>query len=1225
MKIKKLLALLLCLCLVLPLCSAAFATGNEGDPTPAAATATPAADPAEPAAATPTPETPAADPAATPAPAADLETPAADPTEAPTCNCGAEGDAAHAETCPLYVAPTASTATPAAPADPTPAAEIDTAAIVERLLAAATWQELAESVEALTDAEIAALSEEQIAAIEARFDALEPDPLPPVVIDETADAPVESEIIRPSRNYSNAAPFRDPVSGPAKMRLMAARAANAENSGMEIDKQAVKNADGSYTITLEAYATGAKVITEVTEEIPTDIVLVLDQSGSMTDPIGTVRFDAYEHRNGGKYTNDEHYQNRHNGGDANLYYPLGDGSYASVSVTVEQKLSYKKITDGRNNDDGGWGESYTNYWDNRNNLYALVKGEYAKVTVNREWISSGIFRGYYKYTYTLPDGTGIATSDYDSGEPTFTGTDDNVLYLGSVDESQNVYTYTYTDSTGATQIIGTSTGANTQFPTTLYERVVNQNAGGSRLSALKSALNSFTSAVNTKAAGEDGALGTADDINHRIAVVGFAAAEVGNPGNWTNSEIFVGATQTRYDNLTTQTYLDALQDMSTQDGQSNVSASIGALDASGGTNTDLGLEMANSILNANPVASGEKRNRVIIVFTDGVPGRSGFDDNVASRAIGEAGTAKSAGVTVYTVGIFSGADASSAGNSNGTETEKANWFMQSMSSNNGTPRNPSYYLSAADSGTLSNIFKQISDNIETGGSSSTLTEEAVIKDIVSPQFSLPAGATASNITLETYHCTGKDATTGEYTWNKNADAMGATATVSGSNVSVTGFNFSKNYVGTVTENGVITGYHGDKLVITFTVNEREGFLGGNGVFTNTSAGVYENGTATDPILTFDRPAVNVPIPAVTVTAQDKAVYLLNGLTADALRSGAVVKVGDVPLDLTKAGQNFGLEPWQTEYVDITVKIQDKDGNVITSDLSDLTEDQTYTISVTVTPKPVPAGVTPSGEAATEQTNSGNAKISVYKPELTAADSTIYLGQTADYAANFDAATGIVWKHGTTVADTTTMGPAPVLTVGYNPTAGAFTQDTDVKMTTAIGQNDVTAHTTFINDTDDHDNGTDKHQFTVFVKTCSLTVTKAGSGSMTNGTETHIFTVTGPNGISLKIAVQGNGSKTIVGLPVGEYVVTEDTNWSWRYADGKTGSATLEASETGAHKTVTITNANPTTKWLSGDNFKVNTFAASAQQSAAAPMTELKVAGAAPAILPDGTVQLGINE
>lgn len=1200
MKIKKLLALLLCLCLVLPLCSAAFATGNEGEPAAAAAT--------------PTPETPAADPAATP-------TPAADPTEAPACSCGAEGDAAHAATCPLYVAPAATpTAEPAEPGNAAPAAEIDTAAIVERLLAAATLEELAELVEALTDAEIAALSEEQIAAIEARFDALEPDPLPPVVIDETADAPVESEIIRPSRNYSNAAPFRDPVSGPAKMRLMAARAANAENSGMEIDKQAVKNADGTYTITLEAYATGAKVITEVTEEIPTDIILVLDQSGSMKDPIGTVEFVAYTDT-----TNSHHYGVRHNGGNANLYHKLTDGSYASVSVTVEQTISYDKITNGRNN---------RYYYNNRGNLYALVGGEYAKVTLTRD---RDFFWQDYTYTYTIPNNTVIATSTGDSKTPSFSGTDDNVLYLRVADESQNVYTYTYTDADGVTQTIGTSTGANTPFPTTLYKRVVNPNAGGSRLSALKNALNSFTSAVNTKAAGADGELGTADDINHRIAVVGFASGAWydGQNYNYRNTEVFVGANQYRYGNAAKGVYASAFQSMDTAAGQANVSASIGALSADGGTLTQLGVEMANGILAANPVATGEKRNRVVIVFTDGAPGWSGYDSDVANAAISQAQTAKNAGVTVYSVGIFSGADATSAGNKNGNDTEKANWFMQNLSSNNGTPRNPSYYLSAADSGTLSNIFQQISDNIETGGSSSTLTEEAVIKDIVSPQFSLPAGATASNITLETYHCTGKDATTGEYTWNKNPNAMGATATVSGSNVSVTGFNFSENYVGTVTENGVITGYHGDKLVITFTVNEREGFLGGNGVFTNTSAGVYENGTATDPILTFDRPAVNVPIPAVTVTAQDKAVYLLNGLTADTLRSGAVVKVGDVPLDLTKAGQNFGLEPWQTEYVDITVKIQDKDGNVITSDLSDLAQDQTYTISVTVTPKPVPAGVTPSGEAATEQTNSGNAKISVYKPELTAADSTIYLGQTADYADNFNAATGIAWKHGTTVADATTMGPAPTLTIGYNPTAGAFTQDTDVKMTTAINGNNVTAHTTFINTTDDHENGLDMHQFTVFVKTCSLTVTKTGSGSMTNGTETHIFTVTGPNGISLRIAVQGNGSKTIVGLPVGDYTVTEDTNWSWRYADNKTGSATLEASETGAHKTVTITNANPTTKWLSGDNFKVNTFtapvntavpyAAPAQQSAAAPLAGLKVAGAAPAILPDGTVQLGIHE
>lgn len=60
-------------------------------------------------------------------------------------------------------------------------------------------------------------------------------------------------------------------------------------------------------------------------------------------------------------------------------------------------------------------------------------------------------------------------------------------------------------------------------------------------------------------------------------------------------------------------------------------------------------------------------------------------------------------------------------------------------------QNPSYYLSAADAESLKNIFQQISDQIETGGSSTTLSSEAVVKDIISQQFCLPAGTTAEQI------------------------------------------------------------------------------------------------------------------------------------------------------------------------------------------------------------------------------------------------------------------------------------------------------------------------------------------------------------------------------------------------------------------------------------------------------------------------------------------------
>ena len=371
--------------------------------------------------------------------------------------------------------------------------------------------------------------------------------------------------------------------------------------------------------------------------------------------------------------------------------------------------------------------------------------------------------------------------------------------------------------------------------------------------------------------------------------------------------------------------------------------------------------MAQRILSANPVQPNETRNRVVIVFTDGAPTSfNGFEKDVADNAITYAGTIKTAGATVYTIGIFAGANAVSAGTEpkgdlgqNSSSLNSAcNWFMQQVSSNNGTPRTPSYYLSAADAGSLSNIFQQISDNIETGGSSSTLTEESVVRDIISPQFTLPAGTTASDITLETYACTGKDGDT--YTWRQNDTAMGATATIDGNSVSVTGFDFSENYVGTVTNHASVT-YRGHKLVIRFSVKPQPGFLGGNNVPTNAGAGVYENKDSETPVREFPQPTVNVPIQPVTVAAQDYNVYLLGGLTASQLQSCPTVQVGSISLNLTKATDSdhpYGLEPWQTAYVDITVSLTGPDGSPVT-DLAQLRADTSCAVSVTVSPKTEP--------------------------------------------------------------------------------------------------------------------------------------------------------------------------------------------------------------------------------------------------------------------------------
>ena len=955
-----------------------------------------------------------------------------------------------------------------------------------------------------------------------------------------------------------------------------AYADNEPDSGMKISKTATANADGSYTIMLEAFATGSTVITEQKTDIPTDIVLVIDQSGSMNDPIGGYTYTAY--RTGGynsrNYHNDEYYPLRHNGGSENLWHKLNNNEY--IAVSVEQKMVYTAIS--------GW--SNRNYYDNQNSLYCLVSGEYKSVAVRRE----GHLFSADEYWYTM-DGQQILYTTGDSSIPNFG-------QYAPLYQSVKKYTYSYTLN-GVTTVIEESFGDGSSPDTQFYRRDYSSSAGGTRLNALKNAATTFANAVAAKAAGADGDISTpADNVNHRIAVVGFASGQYYNGTNYNygNTEVFVGSNQYKYGSAAQGQYGNAFQDMNTSTGVGNVSASIGTLSADGGTLTNLGLEMGNGIFGANPIAEGEKRNRVVIVFSDGVPGWSGYDSNTANSAITQAETAKNTyGATVYSIGIFPGADATSAGNQNGNETEKANWFMQQVSSNNGTPQSPSYYLSAADAGTLNSIFQQISDQIETGGTTSTLTSDAVVKDIISPQFTLPAGTTAANITVETYACTGKNAND-DYTWSNNNSTMGATASISGDQVNVTGFNFSENYVGTVTEGDSVT-YRGHKLVISFKVQPKAGFLGGNEVYTNTSAGIYENNTAENPLLTFDRPTVNVPIKDVTVTAKDKNVYLKGEVTADQLKDGAEISVGNVKLDLSKAtdaDKPYGLDPWQAEYVDITVAVKDKDGNVISDKLDNLTEDTTYTIKVTVTPKTT--GSTGSaGTPATEKSgeNTPAANINVFKPELTFKDSTAYYGETVpannDYSSNY-VANSEKWKNGgkySTDDGVQMIGTKPTLDITYTPDeskleGGKYTkQDVPVSATVKIGTENVNEHTTFVHQDCTTACGWENPAtpgtpaFLIHIQTCTLSITKQGGAD----NESYVFDVLKDGEKYSEVTVWGNSTETLVELPIGTYTISENAGWSWRYSANNGGSAALTAQNpTGS---ITCVNTKNNNQWLNG--------------------------------------------
>lgn len=958
--------------------------------------------------------------------------------------------------------------------------------------------------------------------------------------------------------------------------------------GMVVNKTAKVNDTGTTTITLEAFATGNKITTTETKDVPTDIILVIDQSGSMADKMGTVSYNPYTKKDETK--NSFYYDKRHNGGEGNLWHKLNDGSYVSVSIT--KTTTYRKLGD-LVNYETSWGSLTSNcYYYYANNLYEKVGDEYKKIGLT-ESATGQWYAQTYTYTYTFADGTSVSSPGRET-KPTL-GTH-APLYTPAADNNETVYTYTYTDSTGMVQTIGTSTGANTTGPATFYKSSVNSSQGEVRLTAIKNAATTFANAVAKKAGGKDENISTvADNVNHRIAVVGFADTD---SDYGANTGVFIGSTLHRYQNAAAGVYSTALQSMDTTTGKGNVTASINALTAEGATRTDLGLEMAKGILDNTPLRNNETRNRVVVVFTDGSPtSGNGFEKIVAQNAITTANAIKAGNTTVYTIGIFAGADAASAGAEPSGDLEAKdrytsaayNWFMQNVSSNNGTPRTPSYYLSAGNSASLNNIFQQISNNIETGGSGTTLGGETVVKDIISPYFTLPEGTTAASIRLNTYACTGKNGD--EYTWSSNSDgASGVSATVSGDKVSVTGFNFSENWCGTETDANGHINVRGKKLVISFDVKPKAGFLGGNGVPTNTSAGIYEDAAAEKPVKEFPKPTVNVPIQDVTVKAEDKNVYLLGKVTENDCKTNATAMCNGV--DLLKESEYTGENAWKAAYVNITT--------TVTNPTESLTEDANYTISVKVEPKPLKPGiVTPVGEKAVTKTGTVEKSINVFKPELTFKDTEAYYGAAVPEKLENNR-TKTEWKHeNKTDAGVTMIGDKPDLTITCAPDSSKIangkintTEDIGVKATVKIGDRDVTGYTKFHHqECIPNQNCTlpanSEFHFLIHVKTCTLKITKEVKGTDIDDGQSFIFNVTGPMGTKT-VVIQGNGSVTLTGLKVGEYKVIEDTAWSWRY---KTTDGTQTATLSAVHHdgSVTVTNTRENDKWVSTDVYCKNEF------------------------------------
>lgn len=227
-----------------------------------------------------------------------------------------------------------------------------------------------------------------------------------------------------------------------------------------------------------------------------------------------------------------------------------------------------------------------------------------------------------------------------------------------------------------------------------------------RITALKNAAYSFIDTIAKQNEGIEGV-----DRQHRVAIVKFSGDKTDKIGNDTYDKWEYGRTNT-------YNYSQVMAGLTNCSGAgvTDLRETIKAIKPAGATRADNGLQLAEGITSGRADAK-----KIVVFFTDGKPtSYDEFDSKVANDAATAAKNMKDSKATVYTIGIFDGADPS-AGIQDSGKSQKENKFMQAVSSNypNATAwdahgaraENSDYYKSATNAEELKKVFDDISQAI----------------------------------------------------------------------------------------------------------------------------------------------------------------------------------------------------------------------------------------------------------------------------------------------------------------------------------------------------------------------------------------------------------------------------------------------------------------------------------------------------------------------------------
>lgn len=704
--------------------------------------------------------------------------------------------------------------------------------------------------------------------------------------------------------------------------------------------------------------------------------------------------------------------------------------------------------------------------------------------------------------------------------------------------------------------------------------VENFDGGNTRQKAMQEVVKKFIDEVSTRY--------SANQSDHRIALVTFA-----DKGK---SREIAGFTET---NTT---------------GTISLKSKIDSLGTpSGATYINDGMERAYTLFK-NDTRAGT-RIRVVIVFTDGMPGTGhwytiflGNDDAVADATIGFAKNIKAArtntnqggGATVYTIGIFNGANGQIVPpyeDVNGTSSDtvkvrQTNRFLHLVSSNfpgasnrqtSGTQNSNGlkYYLTASNTDKLNEIFQTITNQI--GSANINLGPETEIRDIVSDYFDITDNA--ANITLKI----------ADYNGTAFGPAYvapsGITANVNQNTktVKVTGFDFNANFISPTPKSDKT---YGKKLIIEFTVTPKAEFWGGDNVPTNVfTSGVY--GKDSTLVEAFDIPAVNVPLNVPNFTGNTVNVHYGGTAPGDSSLYAPLVKP-------------TGGDAWKAAFVTLG-------SYAVTGGPERTTVDgATYTISMTA-----------SSESQT-QLKTATATIHVFLPQFAVAAWDVWADcgvavPLAQWGLVQDMGTpgvAVTWmRDGAASTSLAMANSAPAISnykfifntggapAGDSYTTGELDADFNVGLSSCtVGGTAYTVPSGALTVTKAVDS--EGHDFTVHINKFQMTIEKTFSGASVYQQDC-IFTVTSGSSSFRVVIPVGSKTKTVVGLVCGKtYTVTEDGSWSWRYTasgsepvtcthDTISNGPPVESST--EDRAVKIVNDPTYKRWLSGNDMKSNLF------------------------------------